>query len=96
MAASGPLLVSVTVNVIVSPTLGVALLTAFARARSACCGVSVALALLFAVSGSNWSLCPTVAVLVCGLALTTVARIVSVCGIVVVTVPTVQTPVALS
>jgi hypothetical protein len=40
-------LVSVTVNVIVSPTFGVGLETAFASARSAPCGVSVAEALLF-------------------------------------------------
>ena len=55
MAASGPLLVSVTVKVIVSPTLGVGSLTVLVSARSACCGVSVALAVLLAVLGSNWS-----------------------------------------
>ena len=48
-------MVSVTVKVIWSPTLGVALLTVLATARSACCGVSVALAVLLAVFGSNWS-----------------------------------------
>ena len=56
VAASGPLLVRVTVKVTVSPTLGVALLTVLVRARSACCGVSVALALLLPLVGSNWSL----------------------------------------
>ena len=41
VAASGPLLVRVTVKVIVSPTLGVGSLTVLASARSACCGVTV-------------------------------------------------------
>ena len=40
-----------TVKVIVSPTLGVASLTVLVSARSACCGVSVALAVLFAGVG---------------------------------------------
>ena len=44
VALSGPLLLRVMVKVIVSPTLGVVLLTDLARARSARCGVSVALA----------------------------------------------------
>src|SRR5262249_47156559 len=39
VAASGPALVRVIVKVMVSPTLGRALLTDLARARSACCGV---------------------------------------------------------
>jgi hypothetical protein len=55
VAVPGPLSVSMTVNVIVSPTFGVESLTVFANARSACRGVSVALALLLAVLGSNWS-----------------------------------------
>ena len=55
VAASGPLLVRVMVKVIVSPTLGVGLLTDLVTARSACCGVSVALAVLLPVFGSNWS-----------------------------------------
>ena len=93
VAASGPVLVSVTVKVIVSPTLGVGLLTVLVTARSACCGVSVALAVLLAVFGSNWSASPTVAVLVCATGLTTVAVIVRVCGVPGLTVPTVQTPV---
>ena len=46
VAAFGPALVRVTVKVIVSPTLGVGLLTVLVSARSACCGVSVALAVL--------------------------------------------------
>src|SRR5262245_8337325 len=78
-----------------SPTLGVGLLTDLPRARSACCGVSVALALLLPEAGSNWSAWLMVAVLVCGLGLTTVAVMVRVCGAVVVTVPTDQTPLAL-
>ena len=59
-------MVTVTVKVMLSPTLGVGLLTVLATARSACCGVSVALALLLPVSGSNWSAWLIVAVLVCG------------------------------
>ena len=51
VAGSGPLSDSVTVKVIWSPTLGVALLTVSATDRSACWGVSVTLA----VFGSNWS-----------------------------------------
>src|SRR5262249_35016341 len=78
VAASGPALLRVTVKVMVSPTLGVALLTALARARSACCGVSVALAVLFVVSGSNWSAWLTTAVLVWAFGLTTRAVRVSV------------------
>ena len=52
---SGPLLVRVTVKVTVSPTLGVGLSTVLVSARSACCGVTVAEAVLLAVLGSNWS-----------------------------------------
>ena len=55
VAASGPGLVRVMVKVIVSPTLGVASLTVLVTARSACCGVSVTLALLLLATGSNWS-----------------------------------------
>src|SRR4030095_14419218 len=91
VAASGPLFVRVIVNVMVSPTLGVALLTVFATARSAPSGVSVALAVLFAVLGSNWSLKEMVAVFVVAGGLPTVAVIVSVRGTPVVTVPTVHT-----
>jgi hypothetical protein len=94
VAAVGPLLVTVTVKVTVSPTLGVALLTVLLTARSACCGVSVALAELFAVSGSNWSASVIVAVLVCATALTTRACTVKVCGSAVVIVPIVHAPVA--
>ena len=64
MAASGPALVRVTVKVIVSPTLGRGSLTVLLSCRSDCCGVSVALAWLLPVCGSNWSLWPTLAVLV--------------------------------
>ena len=79
-----------------SPTLGVASLTVLVRARSACCGVSVALPVLLAVFGSNWSLPLTVAVLVCAAGLTTRAMMVSVCGLPGATVPTSHVPVALS
>src|SRR6516162_6633445 len=81
------------VNVTVSPTLGVALLTDFDRDRSDCCGVSVALAVLLPVLGSNWSLWLTAAVFVFPSGLTTLARICRVCGTAAVTVPTVHTPV---
>src|SRR5262249_10059507 len=77
VASSGPRLARVTVKVTVSPTLGVALLTALARARSACWGVSVALAMLLPGSGSNWSAALTAAAFVAGLELTTVAVSVS-------------------
>src|SRR5262245_43408616 len=53
VAASGPVFRRVIVKVIWSPTLGVGLLTAFVTARSACCGVSVAVAVLFPANGSN-------------------------------------------
>ena len=64
VAESGPLLLSVTVKVIVSPTLGVGSSTVLLTWRSACCGVSVALAVLLPMVWSNWSLWLTVAVLV--------------------------------
>src|SRR5262249_8493589 len=59
VAASGPLLVRVTVKVTVSPTLGVVLLTDLVTARSAARGVAGALAMVFRRTGSNWS-APTV------------------------------------
>src|SRR5262249_38623276 len=83
VAGSGPLLVSVMVNVIVSPTLSVALLTVLARATSACVGVSVALALSLAVFASNWALRLMLALVVCAAGLVPLARICSVCGAVV-------------
>src|SRR5438876_160154 len=53
VAVLGPRSLAWMVKVIVSPTLGMALLTLLATARSACWGVSVALALLLAALGSN-------------------------------------------
>ena len=47
-----------------SPTLGVGLLTVLVTARLLCWGVWVALARLWVVSGSNWSLWVIVAVLI--------------------------------
>src|SRR5947208_2469026 len=64
VAVSGPRSLRVTVKVMVSPTLGVALLTVLLTCRSARCGDSVALALLLPAFGSNWSLWLTAAVLV--------------------------------
>src|SRR6478736_5840881 len=64
VAALGPALERVTVKAIWSPTLGVGLLTDFATIRSARCGVSVALAVLFAGLVSCAPEPPMVAVLV--------------------------------
>ncbi|MBO9678450.1 MAG: hypothetical protein J7556_09440 [Acidovorax sp.] len=96
VAAFGPLFTSVTVNVTVSPTFGAALLTDLASAKSACCGVTVALAVLLAGLGSDWSEARTAAVLTCRFALATVAWICNVGDAPVVTVPTVQIPVPLA
>ena len=79
------------VKVTLSPTFGVASLTVLSTARSAArCGVSVALAPLFPLTGSNWSEWEIVAVFVRASGETTRASIASVCGVVVVTVPTVH------
>src|SRR4051812_27135863 len=94
VAVLGPLLVRVTVKVMVSPTLGVASLTVFVTARSARCGVSVALAVLLLELGSNWSAAATVAVLVRASRLVTVAVIVKVCGLAGLTAPTSHVPAA--
>jgi hypothetical protein len=75
--------------------LGVGLLTCFATITSACWGVSVALAVLLAVFGSNWSASLMVPVLVCAAGLTTRAVMLSVCGTPELTVPTVHTPLTL-
>src|SRR5947209_1992111 len=64
VAASGPMFVTVTVNVTTSPTFGRALLTVLVTARSACRGAREALAVLLAGFGSNWSDAVTVAVFV--------------------------------
>src|SRR6516225_7865964 len=82
------------VKVTVSPTLGVGSFTVLARARSACCGITVALAVLLAVSGSNWSAWLIVAVFVSALGLTTRAVMVKVGTTERPTVPTVHTPAA--
>ena len=98
VAASMPRFRSVTVNVTCPPTFGFGLLTIFSTARSAYCGVSVTLSVLFDGSGSYWSLELTLAVLVdgCGTPETggrTSASIWSVRAKSVSTVPTVQMPV---
>jgi hypothetical protein len=92
VAGLGPLFVRVTVKLIVSPTLGVALLTVLVKARSACCGVTVALAVLLPAFGSNWSAWLMVAVLVWAVGLFTTAVTIRVCAAERPTVPTVQTP----
>ena len=89
-------MVRVTVKVIWSPTLGVASLTVFATARSARCGVSVALAVLFAGLASYAPEAAMVAVLVRGSGLATRACSVSVSGVPGETVPADQMPVALA
>src|SRR5690242_237718 len=78
-----------------SPTLGVVSLTLLATARSACCGVAVALAVLLAGFGSNWSAVLIMTVLVWAAGLSTRASIRKVCGVPGVTVPTAQVPLAL-
>ena len=55
-----------TVKVTCRPRWAWGCSTVLVSARSACCGVSVALALLLAGLGSNWSESVIVAVLVCG------------------------------
>ena len=84
---------SVLANSIQFEGMRAASLTDFVSARSACCGVSVALAVLFPVVGSNWSECEIDALFVRALGDTTVAVSCSVCAVLVVTVPTVHTPV---
>jgi hypothetical protein len=71
VARSGPLLPSVTVYAMVSPRLGVGLLTDLPTCTSACCGVSVALAVLLPGLGSSWSARVMAAVFVAALWLTT-------------------------
>ena len=65
-----------------SPTLGVGLLTVFDTDRSAA----------GALFGSNWSAWLMAAVFVGVLGLATKAVMISVCGVAVLTVPTVHTP----
>src|SRR6516164_3795451 len=77
----------------VSFTLGVGSLTCLPTTRSACSGFTVALALLLAGLGSNWLLWLIVAVLVCGLGLSTRAVRVRVWAADGSTAPTSQTPV---
>src|SRR5262249_11289000 len=79
----------------VSPTLGVGLLTLLPTARSAFCGVSVALPLLLAVLGSNWSAWLTLAVLDRALGESTRAWICRVATVPLATAPTVHRPVVL-
>ena len=98
VAVSLPRFESVTVNVIVSPTLGRASSTTFSTFRSAYFGVSVTLSVLLFGLGSYWFEVRTLAVLVCGCGVpedggSTIAWIVSVRAKAVSTVPTSQTPV---
>src|SRR5271157_3428813 len=79
--------VRVMVYVIVLPTLGVGLLTVLDRARLACCGVTMAVAVLLLVLGSDWLAAVITAEFDCELGLTTRAEITSVCGVAVVTIP---------
>src|SRR5262249_33321516 len=95
VAASGPLLPTVTRKVTVSPTLGRGSFTNLVTKRSACCGVTVELAWLLPPTGSNWSEWLMVAVLVCLLGLTTLAVSVNVAEAVLATAPTTHSPVLL-
>src|SRR5579884_5482 len=92
VAGSGPRLARLMVKVMVSLSLGVALLTVLVMARSARCGVTVTLPLLFEASESNWSRWLRAAVLVSGLGLSTRAWMVRVWVAPLATAPTVQTP----
>ena len=105
VAVAVPLLVSVMVYVIVSPTFGCGLSTVFVTARSAYSGVKVAVPVLLPGFGSGSPAPVTVAVLVCVagsapavVGAFTVAVIVSVCLLAAptFTVPTVQMPVPAS
>src|SRR5579862_6201865 len=66
-----------------------------ATTRSACCGVSFTIAVLFTRFGSNWSEWLTDAVIVVAAEVTTVATIVNVCVEPLVNEPTFHTPVEL-
>src|SRR5207302_8668254 len=81
VAELGPASLSVIVNVIVSPTLGLVSLTVLVRTRSACWGVSLTEALLLFALGSYWSAWLAEAVFVWVLVLTTLARLCTVCGV---------------
>ena len=95
MAASGPLLVAVTVKVTFWPRLGAALLTLLLTAMSAARPRTVAEAASFATLGSDCASAVFVAVFVTLLLPVTVAVMVSVDDAPVVSDPTVQTPVPL-
>src|SRR5262249_26980134 len=96
VAVSGPLFVSVTVKVTVSPTLGVWAPTGLVRLRTACWVVVVAVLLLLVVSGANWSEPLTLAGFGPAPGLSTRAWMVSVGAPPDATDPTIQTPLALS
>src|SRR5581483_2729643 len=95
VAESGPLLARLMVKVISSPTLGAALLTVLVIARSALCGVTGALSMLFVVSESNWSRWVMLTMFSWELGLTTVAVILNVAVPPLATLPTVHSPVLL-
>ena len=77
------------------PGTTVSLPSVTVTARSATWGVSVAVAELLAVFGSNWSAWLMAVVFVCVPGLTTKAVMFSVCGTPVLTVPTVHIPLPL-
>ena len=70
-------------------------MTAFVTDKSACCGVTVALAVLLVGLGSAWSAARIVAVLVLAPTVVTVAVIASVTEAPLLSAPTVQIPEAL-
>ena len=94
LAASGPSFESVTVNVIVSPTFGVASSTVFTTARSASRVVTVDWSVLLSGSGSNWSDFVTAATFVNEPAPATAAAIVRIRAPPTGSVLTVHTPLA--
>ena len=91
VAASGPLLATVTVNVTLVPTEGLGLSTVFVTARSAAGASTDALAESSAELGS-WVAVVAVAVLVIGAVPATCAWTDSVADAPLASVPTVQTP----
>lgn len=98
-AASGPWLVSVTVNATVAPSFGVERSTTIARPRSAWSTVTAALATSFAATRSAWLDAVTVAVDVSVLPpvpAATVAERTSVALAPFARAPTVHTPVPLA
>jgi hypothetical protein len=93
VAPLGPLFLSVTVKVMVSPTLGLGLLTDLPSCRSAALAFIEVVALLLAGVGSTWSLWSRLAVLPVAAGSVTIATMVRVGIAPTATAPTVHRPV---